>query len=68
MKKTYAKPMAEKFEFDYSEVVATSVGMTDYDTPGYYVCKTRINDGAVVCYPDNLDQGSNAYWVCHEKG
>ena len=39
MKKTYAKPMAEKFEFDYSEVVATSVGMTDYDTPGYYVCK-----------------------------
>ena len=66
MKKTYAKPMAEKFEFDYTEVVAATRAKIEFDVTNW-VCDTRFNDGAGTCYTTNNEYGSHAYYECTDK-
>lgn len=71
MKKEYTVPMAEKFEFNFSENIAASGNRTYTTTDAttqWWECHTRyvFNDSVEICGQDGHDV-TNAYWLCNNK-
>ena len=66
--KRYVTPIAQKFEFNYTDNVTASSGYTTTDvSTKWWTCHTRYvyGDSPAVC--GSQGEVSNAYWVCNNN-